>query len=204
GIDFALLVVAADDGVMPQTLEHVAILELLGVSQGAVALTKIDRVDAARQRHVEAAVRHALSGTALEAAPIFAVNAAADADPGTLALRRHLEQAAARAARRRDDALFRLAVDRVFTLAGHGTVVTGTVFSGRVSIGDRVLVMPAQVSVRVRGIHAQQRPALVGRAGERCALNLAGIDNDGVSRGDWLAAPGLLVPGERFDVRLHM
>ena len=203
GIDFALLVVAADDGVMPQTLEHIAILELLGVSQGAVALTKIDRVDAARQGVVEAAIRHALAGTALAAAPIFAVSAAADADPGTLTLRRHLEQAAAHAARRRDDALFRLAVDRVFTLAGHGTVVTGTVFSGRIAIGDKVLVMPARVPVRARGIHAQQRPALVGRAGERCALNLAGIDKEGVARGDWLAAPGLLVPSERFDVRLH-
>ena len=204
GIDFALLVVAADDGVMPQTLEHIAILELLGVSRGAVALTKIDRVDAARRRDVEAAVRHALRGTALAAAPLFRVNAAADADPGTLALRRHLEQAAAGPAERREDALFRLAVDRVFTLAGHGTVVTGTVFSGKVSIGDNVLVMPGQVAVRVRGIHAQQRPAVVGRAGERCALNIAGIDKDGVSRGDWLAAPGLLVPSERFDVRLRL
>jgi len=204
GIDFALLVVAADDGVMPQTLEHIAILELLGVSQGAVALTKIDRVDAARVRDVEAAIHGTLSGTALADAPVFTVNATTDADPGTLALRRHLEQEAKRAARRRDDALFRLAVDRVFTLAGHGTVVTGTVFSGRVSIGDKVLVMPAQLPVRVRSIHAQQRPASSGRAGERCALNIVGIDKDGVSRGDWLAAPDLLVPSERFDVRLDL
>ena len=204
GIDFALLVVAADDGVMPQTLEHIAILELLGVSQGAVALTKIDRVDSPQQQDAEAAVRRALSGTALAAAPLFPVSAATDGDPGTLALRRHLELEAARAARRRDDGLFRIAVARVFTLAGHGTVVTGTVFSGRISIGDKVLVMPAQVPVRVRGIHAQQRPALVGKAGERCALNVARVDKDGVSRGDWLAAPGLLVPSERFDVRLRM
>src|SRR5690606_32404018 len=165
GIDFALLVVAADDGVMPQTLEHIAILELLGVTRGAVALTKIDRVDAARARDVEAAVRHALSGTALAVAPIFPVNAAADGDPGTLALRRHLEQAARREARRRDDALFRFAVDRVFTLAGHGTIVTGTVFSGSISVGDRVLVMPVRVPVRVRSLHAQQRPASTGKAG---------------------------------------
>ena len=204
GIDFALVVVAADDGVMPQTLEHIAILTLLGVSRGAVALTKIDRVDEARVRDVEAAIRHVLADTALADAPIFAVDATAEADPGTDELRRHLELAAKRAARRRDDGLFRLAVDRVFTLAGHGTVVTGTVFSGRVSIGDHVLVMPAGVQVRVRSLHAQQRPALVGKAGERCALNLAGIDKDGVSRGDWLASPGLLAPSERFDVRLRM
>ncbi len=204
GIDFALLVVAADDGVMPQTLEHIAILELLGVTRGAVALTKIDRVDAARARDVEAAVRHALSGTALAVAPIFPVNAAADGDPGTLALRRHLEQAARREARRRDDALFRFAVDRVFTLAGHGTIVTGTVFSGSISVGDRVLVMPVRVPVRVRSLHAQQRPASTGKAGERCALNIVGLDKDGLSRGDWLAAPELLVPSERFDVRLQM
>src|SRR5690606_35509667 len=149
-------------GVMPQTVEHLAILELLGVERGAIALTKIDRVDDERRKHVEAALASALAGTVLDGAPVFAVNAACADDPGTGALRRHLEDASGRRPPRRDDGLFRLAVDRVFTLAGRGTVVTGTVFSGRVEVGDTVTVMPAGLPVRVRSVHAQNRAALRG------------------------------------------
>lgn len=204
GIDFALLVVAADDGVMPQTREHVAILELLDVTRGAVALSKIDRVDDDRLREVQAEVAAALAPTALHAAPIFPLNAAAPDDPGTAALRAHLYEVAAHLSQRRDEGLFRLAVDRVFTLPGHGTVVTGTVFSGRVSVGATVAVMPSGTAVRVRSIHAQNRASDVGRAGQRCALNLAGIEKSAVSRGDWLADPGALAPTTHVDVRLSL
>ena len=204
GIDFALLVVAADDGVMPQTREHVAILELLGVSQGAVALTKMDRVDGRRLGEVDAQVKAVLGCTALNAAPLFALDATSAGHPGTTALRHHLHQMAAHTRARSDQGLFRLAVDRVFTLAGRGTVVTGTVFSGQVRTGDTVVVMPAGQSVRVRSIHAQNRAADAGRAGERCALNLAGIEKSAISRGDWLADPRALAPSTRIDVRMKL
>ena len=204
GIDFALLVVAADDGVMPQTREHVAILELLGVSQGAVALTKIDRVDRQRLEEVNAQVKALLGFTALSAAPLFALDATAADHPGTTALRHHLHQMAGQARARPDQGLFRLAVDRVFTLAGHGTVVTGTVFSGQVRTGDTVAVMPAGLAARVRSIHAQSRAADAGRAGERCALNLASVEKSAISRGDWLADPRALAPSTRIDVRMRL
>ncbi|HVW67518.1 MAG TPA: selenocysteine-specific translation elongation factor, partial [Steroidobacteraceae bacterium] len=203
GIDFALLVIAADDGVMPQTREHLEILESLGVSRGAVALTKTDRVEAdVRSRRV-AEVTALLAGTPLRDACIFAVNAAATDDPGTQALRQHLFECAARLPEREDQRLFRLAVDRVFTLSGHGTVATGTVFSGEIHTGDAVLIMPAGVETRVRSIHAQNRPADRGRAGQRCALNLAGVETSALSRGDWLADPQVFVPTTRIGVRLR-
>ena len=204
GIDFALLVIAADDGVMPQTREHLAILELLGVSRGAVALTKVDRVDAARPREAQAEIEAALASTSLSAARIFPVNATAPHDEGTEALKRYLQQTAAEFPIRREQRLFRLAVDRVFTLAGHGTVVTGTIFSGQISTGDTVTVMPAGISVRVRSLHVQNRQANSGRAGQRCAVNLAGIETTAISRGDWLADPKIFVPTTRVDVRLKL
>ena len=204
GIDFALLVVAADDGVMPQTREHLAILELLGITRGAVALTKVDRVDDQRLRQVQAELTAELAPTALRAAPVFPLNALAPDDPGTAALRRHLHDAAAHNPVRQDDALFRLAVDRVFTLTGHGVVTTGTVFSGRIRTGDTLVVMPSGTPARVRGIHAQNQASDSGHAGQRCAINVAGVDKDSISRGDWLADPRLFAPTTRIDVRLRL
>lgn len=204
GIDFALLVIAADDGVMPQTREHLAILELLGVSRGAVALTKADRVDATRLQQARAEVESVLAATSLSGARLFAVNPTDPTDPGTEALKQFLHRTAAEFPRRRDHHLFRLAVDRVFTVAGHGTVVTGTVFSGQIRLGDTVAVMPAGTSVRVRGLHVQNRPANSGRAGQRCAVNLAGIETRDIARGDWLADPKALTPTTRVDARLRL
>jgi len=208
GIDFALLVVAADDGVMPQTREHLAILELLGVARGAVALTKADRVEPTRLETVRAEVTALLAPTPLRDAPVFSLNATAHDDPGTWALKHYLSEVATRTGSKdyagvRLD-LFRLAVDRVFTLAGHGTVVTGTVFSGEVRINDTLAVMPGGISTRVRSIHTQNRPAERGSAGERCALNLTGIEKSDVRRGDWLADPRALAPTTRVDARLRL
>jgi selenocysteine-specific elongation factor len=203
GIDYSLLVVAADDGVMPQTLEHLAILELLGITQGAVALTKIDRVDAVRVAAVIAQIEALLAATPLAGAPIFPLIATQPADPGVTALRARLQSVAANWPNRRDDGLFRLAVDRVFTLPGRGTVATGTVRAGRVQVGDSLALMPAGREVRVRGIHAQNRAAVVGRAGDRCALNLGGIEKSALSRGDWLADVRALEPSTRMDVQLR-
>ncbi|SIO71184.1 selenocysteine-specific translation elongation factor SelB [Burkholderia sp. GAS332] len=204
GIDFALLVIAADDGVMPQTREHLAIVELLGIKRGAIALTKIDRVDAQRLQEVHDEVTGFLSGTVLQGAPVFETNALSDDDPGVAALKAHLHRAAAAWRMKRDDGLFRLAVDRVFTLAGQGTIVTGTVVSGRVAVGDTMLLAPKNQPVRVRSIHAQNRPAETGRAGERCALNLAGIEKSAIDRGDWIVDPRLSQASERIDVMLTL
>ncbi|MFM0211784.1 selenocysteine-specific translation elongation factor [Paraburkholderia sediminicola] len=204
GIDFALLVIAADDGVMPQTREHLAIVELLGIKRGAIALTKIDRVDAERLSEVRGEVTAFLSGSVLQDAPVFDTNALSDDDPGVTALKAHLHTAAAAWRMKRDDGLFRLAVDRVFTLAGQGTIVTGTVVSGRVTVGDTMLLAPKNQPVRVRSIHAQNRPAETGRAGERCALNLAGIEKSAIDRGDWIVDPRLSQASERIDVMLTL
>jgi len=204
GIDFALLVIAADDGVMPQTREHLAILDLLGVARSAVALTKIDRVEAARVREVEAQIAALLASSALHGAPIFPLDATASADTGVAALHAHLHEAARAFARHGDAGLFRLAIDRVFTLPGHGTVVTGTVHAGRVRVGDTLVVMPKSVSARVRNIHAQNRAAEEGRAGQRCAINLAGIDKSAIARGDWLADARAFAPTTHIDVRLRL
>ncbi|MFM0061195.1 selenocysteine-specific translation elongation factor [Paraburkholderia phytofirmans] len=204
GIDFALLVIAADDGVMPQTREHLAIVELLGIRQGAVALTKVDRVDAQRLHEVREEVRAFLSGSVLQDAPVFDTCALQADDPGVAALKAHLYAAAAAWRMKRDDGLFRLAVDRVFTLSGQGTIVTGTVVSGRVAVGDTMLLAPKNQPVRVRSIHAQNRAAQSGRAGERCALNLAGIEKSAIDRGDWIVDPRLSQASERIDVMLTL
>jgi selenocysteine-specific elongation factor len=204
GIDFALLVIAADDGVMPQTREHLAILESLGVSRGAVALTKVDRASPQRVREVESEVRNLLRHTALASAPLFSVKATDADDAGTVSLRKHLHATAQSIATRGDEGLFRLAVDRIFTLPGHGTIVAGTVFSGRVQVGDTVIVMPGNFSARVRSIHAQNRSSECGVAGQRCALNLAGIEKSAISRGDWLGDPRVLIASKRIDARVHL
>jgi selenocysteine-specific elongation factor len=204
GIDFALLVVAADDGVMPQTREHLAILELLGISRAAVALSKADRVDQARLHAVEQQISQALAVTALQGARIFRLNATDARDGGVAALRLYLQEQAAHLQVRHDARLFRLGVDRVFSLPGHGTVVTGTVFSGQVRTGDTLAVMPAGTAARVRCLHTQNRAADAGRCGQRCALNLAGLERSAITRGDWLAEPQLLAPTRRIDVRLRL
>ena len=204
GIEFALLVVAADDGVMPQTREHVAILDLLGVADGAVAITKADRVEPARVESVREEVAALLAPTPLCRAPMFAFDAR-DADAaGMRALREHLVQAARVGRARRSDAFFRLAVDRVFSLAGHGTIVTGTVHAGEVHVADMLVAMPAGWPVRVRGLHAQNREASIGRLGQRCALNLTGVEKSALARGDWIADARALVPSTRIDVRLRV
>lgn len=204
GIDFALLVVAADDGVMPQTREHLAILDLLGIDKGVVALTKADLADADRLAAVEAEITALLAPTGLARAPILPV-AAARGD-GVDALREALVSAARTLGRRAGGGRFRLAVDRSFTLSGAGTVVTGTVLSGAVKVGDRVTVSPSGLSARVRSIRAQDRVADTGVAGDRCGINLAGeaISKDAISRGDVVLDPALHAPADHIDAELKV
>ncbi len=204
GADFALLIVAADDGPMPQTEEHLAILDLLGVETGAVALTKIDRVDEARVAEVEELIAILLDGTSLEGAEVFPVSGITE--DGIPELREHLATISGDLPDRGRDGNFRLAVDRCFTLSGAGLVVTGTVFSGDVSVGDRLMLTPLGREVRVRGIHAQNQEAEEGGAGQRCALNITaqGLSRANVHRGDWLAAPEAHAPTRRFDARIRV
>ena len=204
GIDFVLLVVAADDGVMPQTREHLAIVDLLGLTRGIVALTKTDLVASDRVAEVAAEIAATLVGTGLEGADILPVSAATGA--GIAALQARLEDAARTNPPRGTAGAFRLAVDRCFTLAGLGTAVSGTVLSGSVSVDDAVVVSPVGLEARVRSIHAQDRPSRTGRAGQRCALVLAGarITKDSVHRGMVVLAPELHAPTARIDARLRV
>jgi selenocysteine-specific elongation factor len=202
GIDFVLLVVAADDGPMPQTREHLQVLDLLGLDRGAVALTKIDRVSPERVVEVRTEIQALLQGGPFASAPVFPVCALTG--EGIQALAAHLGVVADAAPRRRPGGGFRLAVDRSFSLTGAGTVVTGIVLDGRVRVGDRLLVSPAGLEVRVRGIHAQGRPAEEGLAGQRCALNLADLHREAVGRGDQILNPALHLPTRRLDLRLRV
>lgn len=204
GIDLALLVVAADDGVMPQTREHLAILDLLGVHRGIVALTKADLADESRRTAVTAQIAAELVGTGLAGAPVVPVSALTG--EGIDRLRGLLAGAEAETTARAADARFRLAVDRSFTLKGAGTVVTGTVQSGRVAVGDQVLLSPSGITARVRAIHAQNQPADSGVAGQRCALNLSGeaVSREAIHRGDMVIDPALHAPTDRIDARLRV
>ena len=203
GIDFALLAVAADDGVMPQTVEHLQILGLLGVSHGVAAITKTDRVDAARVVEVQSELRALLADSTLAAIALLPVSAVSGA--GIELLRETLMDAArGHAARYREGQYFRLAIDRAFTVPGSGTVVTGTVFNGEVATGDKLLVSPKGLPARVRGIQIRGKAAERARAGERCALNLGGIEVDAVARGDWVLHEAIHAPSHRMDVRFTL
>ena len=206
GVDCALLVVAADDGVMPQTREHVAILDLLGLSRGVVALTKADKAGPERIDAVAGEVRALLAGTGLAQAPILPCSALTGA--GIPAVLARLEEAGDGMASREaaSGRGFRLAIDRCFTLPGAGLVVTGAVHAGTVRIGDRVLVGARGIEARVRGVRAQSEVAEAGRAGERCALNLTGprLSREEIHRGDWVLAPDLHGLTTRLDVRIRL
>ncbi|HXC30196.1 MAG TPA: selenocysteine-specific translation elongation factor [Stellaceae bacterium] len=207
-IDRVLLIVAADDGPKPQTLEHLDILELIGVAEVTGVVTKIDRVDDERRDEVVAEVAILLADAGYHDAPIHAVSS--HTGEGVAALAAHLSERAAVADLARvakpAEGGFRLPIDRVFSLPGIGTVATGTVASGSVAPGDRLLLSPRGIEVRVRGAHAHNRPVERAAAVDRCALNIVGSFPDGAEpgRGDWLVAPELHAPTSRIDVALRM
>lgn len=202
GIDLALLVIAADDGVMPQTEEHLDILRLLGVGRGLIALTKIDAVPPERRLAVRAEIERWLAGSTESAWPIFEVSA--HTSEGVEALRAFLLDTAAQGAEREKQGLFRLAIDRAFSLSGIGTVVTGTVHAGEIREGDDIEIVPTGLRARVRSIHAQDRAAPTSRVGDRCALNLVGLAKDDVPRGTWVQSAGLDNVRPRFDGTLRL
>ncbi|NIC05213.1 selenocysteine-specific translation elongation factor [Billgrantia bachuensis] len=205
GVDTVLLVVAADDGVMPQTVEHLQILTLLGLDRGLVALTKVDRVDAARRRRVREEIATLLADTPLAGAAITDVSS--HSGEGVEALRDRLWTLAATQRTTPAQGHFRLAVDRVFTKSGAGLVVTGTAFAGRVSQDDEVRLVPSGLTARVRGLRRQHRDSERAQQGDRVALNLAGpgISREAIQRGDWVVAEALEAPPlRRLDVQLHL
>jgi selenocysteine-specific elongation factor len=204
GIDFVLLAVAADDGVMPQTREHLAIVDLLGVDRGIVALTKVDLVSVEQRQAVAAQIARTLDGTGLAASEIMPVSTVSG--EGLDELRARLFSQAQAVAGAAPKGRFRLAVDRSFSLTGVGTVITGTVLSGMVAVADHVKISPSGQPARVRSIHAQNHPVDRGQASERCALNLAGdgIAKDAIHRGDMVLDPELHAPADRIDATLRL
>lgn len=202
-VDFVMLVVAADDGVMPQTREHLAVLSLLGIDRGLVVITKCDRADAARVQTVMSDVHGLMAQTPLAGAPVLPVSA--HTGEGMETLKDALFQAAHdTAAHARENEAFRLAVDRAFTLDGVGTVVTGTVHAGRVTVGDELQLVPGSRRARVRSLHAQNRTVTTAHAGQRCAVALAGVDKHEIERGQWLTEPAMAMTTERVDVQLTL
>ncbi|MDP2707640.1 MAG: selenocysteine-specific translation elongation factor, partial [Burkholderiales bacterium] len=204
GIDFVLLVIAADDGPMPQTREHLAILDLLGVPSGAIVLTKLDRVAPERVAEITAEISALIAGTTLAGAPVFPVSALTGVGIGEL--KGHLERIALGFQPRDTSGNFRLAVDRCFNLVGAGMVVTGTSISGTLTAGAQVRALMADVTLRVRSIHAQNTQTESGRAGERCALNLAGTElkHAQITRGEWIVTGEVPAPAQRIDARLRV
>lgn len=203
GIDFALLVVAANDGIMPQTREHLAVITLMGVRRGAVALTKCDLASEARQAEVASEVRAFLAGGSLAQAAILPV--ASVSGQGVPQILAALDLAAEQHDPRAASGAFRFAVDRCFSMQGSGTVVTGTVWSGTVTIGDQLVVSPVGLEARVRAIQVQGNPADRAGQGQRCGINLAGkIDVEAIARGDFLLAPSLHAPTSRIDADIRL
>ena len=201
GIDLALLIVACDDGVMPQTREHVAILELLGVRTAVVALSKRDLVDAETAELARADVEQLLAETALAGAPI--VETSARTGSGLDELREALDAASATVEPRPSGGPTRLPIDRAFTLHGIGTVVTGTLWSGGVAAGDRLALAPAGGEVRVRSVEVHDQPVERAQAGQRVAASLVGVERDAIPRGASLSTPGAFPESYRLDVELR-
>ena len=201
GIDLALLVVAADEGVMPQTREHLAILDLLGVSSGVLVITKRDLVEDDFLELVSADVREAVEGTTLAGSPLVACSALTG--DGLDELRRVLDERLEATTPKRDIGRPRLPVDRSFTIAGFGTVVTGTLIDGAFEVGQEVEVVPAGPKARIRGLQHHREQVERALPGRRTAVNLAGVAKDEVRRGRVLALPGSLAPTTAVDVRLR-
>lgn len=202
GIDAVLFVVAADEGVMPQTVEHLDILNLLHVKQGVVALTKADLVDEDWLELVKEEIRRKLEGTSLAHSPIVPVSAVTGS--GIPELLDRIEEVVASAAAEEGSEIVRLPVDRVFAITGHGTVVTGTLLGGEIREGDNLEVLPGRKQVRVRQVQVHGAPVKSAQNGQRVALNLVGVEKQEIARGEVVATPGLLEPTTLADVTLHL
>ena len=197
-IDMALVVVAASEGLKPQTIEHFEILRLLGIKKYAIILTHIDRVDISHRELIASQIQ----GLVGEETPVFPVNN--KSGDGISQLKNYLLNEAMTQDSKSEQGHFRLSIDRKFLLNGIGLVTTGTVISGKISEGDRLILLPHRKDVRVRAIHAQNRKSSIGQIGERCALQISGIEKKDISRGDWLSACAQTPSTNRINVRLEI
>lgn len=201
GVDLAMLVVAADEGFMPQTVEHLDILGLLGVKSGLVVITKTDLADDEWLRMLEEDIKARVRGTFLEGKPVL--RASARTGEGIEALREALHELALHTAEKSARAPFRLPIDRVFSVDGFGTVVTGTLIDGCIAAGEEAALLPRGEACRVRNLQVHGRDVEAACAGQRVAVNLSGIRKENVCRGDVLCAPDSLRPTRMLDVRLQ-
>ena len=197
-IDMALVVVAASEGLKPQTIEHFEILRLLGIKKYAIILTHIDRVDLSHRELIASQIQ----GLVGEETPVFPVNN--KSGDGISQLKNYLLNEAMAKDSKSEQGHFRLSIDRKFLLNGIGLVTTGTVISGRISEGDSLILLPHRKDVRVRAIHAQNRKSSIGQIGERCALQISGIEKKDISRGDWLSACAQIPSTNRINTRLEI
>jgi selenocysteine-specific elongation factor len=202
GLDAVLLVIAADEGVMPQTLEHLHICHLLGIKQGILVLTRVDLADPELLELAKEDVRQAVKGTFLEGAPLHAVSSVTG--QGLPELKAELARLTSRVQGRHLDLPFRFPVDRSFTLKGFGTVVTGTVLAGRLSKDEEVMQYPQRRRVRIRGLQTHGRAVEAVEAGQRAAINVAGLEKEELQRGDQLAAPDSLLTSYLLNVELTL
>jgi selenocysteine-specific elongation factor len=202
GIDLVMLVIAADEGVMPQTREHLAICQLLQVASGLVVLTKMDLAEPEWLELVKDDVATLLRGSFLDGAPILAVSA--KTGEGLDGLRRTLAELARRVPSKSTDAIPRLPIDRVFTVKGFGTVVTGTLTRGQLAVDDRVEIFPRGLESKVRGLQCHNHSVERAVAGQRTAVNLQGVERSALFRGDVLSLPGALSPSHLVDVTLEL
>lgn len=201
-IDGALLVIAADDGINAQTIEHFDILQLLGIQTGILALTKVDLVEPERIEQVSNAIREFVAGTFLSEAPIIPVSSLTG--EGVDEIRSALQFLAKEVQEREDSGVFRMPIDRVFTMSGFGVVVAGTVLSGKVRVGERIEVFPERIPAKLRGIQIHNESTQESSIGRRTAINLQDVKKEQLRRGQCLAAPGALSPTMRLDAQLFV
>lgn len=202
GIDIVLLVIAADEGVMPQTREHFDICRLLGVNAGIIALTKSDLVDAETLELAKLDALELIAGSFLENAPIIAISSRAG--DGIDELKKSLVVSAGELTKAKDDRIARLPIDRSFSMKGFGAVVTGTLASGEINEGDELELLPLDVKVRVRGLQTYGKSVKTATAGQRVAINLAGIDHGKITRGIVLAEPNVIRPSQIVDAEIEV
>jgi len=198
GIDLVLMVIAADEGVMPQTQEHLHICSLLGITTGLVAVTKTDLVEPDWLEMVLSDIAEFLKGTFLEGAPIVPVSSVRESGLQDLLIQ--IDRTVGTLREKTDDGIFRLPVDRIFTMKGFGTVVTGTLISDKIKVGEDIQILPANINARIRGIQVHNESVEEAFSGQRTAVNLQGIEKSSIERGQVLVRPHTVWPTNRMDV----